>query len=417
MTIHKSKGLEAPVVFVAGGTSPTRTDDVRLYHDEGGRKVWVGKASGDVEARVKREEQGEDQRLMYVALTRAMGRVFLPLVVDDAGRARRLRGPYARMNRRVGELVEARHPLLSLGDVEDDRAPIAGAGEPARPWTPPEALLHDPDRSASYDAARASHAGAVVTSYTRLTAERARGRASRNEPGTEEASDRLEREPGLRSARSSGVFLHELLEQVPLMSFVEHPALDDWRRRPDVAPLVDEAMAVHRVAPEERAHAERMVWTAYTTPVTLLGGSRLEGISRASRVAREMPFVYPISQGAREPRDQGVFVRGSLDLAFEHDGRTYFVDWKSDTLHSYGMEALQRRVADHYDAQRKLYALAIAKLLGIAGEAEHEERFGGILYCFLRGFGGREQGLWSERPSWRELSTWAEEVRAWGKTP
>jgi exodeoxyribonuclease V beta subunit len=251
-----------------------------------------------------------------------------------------------------------------------------------------------------------------VTSYTRLTAERARGRAPRGGLGADDAaSDRLEREPGLRSARSSGVFLHELLERVPLAAFAEHPALDDWRRRPDVVALVDEAMAVHRVAAEEQAHAERMVWTAYTTPVTLHGGGRLEGIARAARVAREMPFVYPIAQGGR------VFVRGSLDLAFEHEGRTYFVDWKSDTLPSYGSEALQRRVADHYDAQRKLYALAIAKLLGISGEPEHEERFGGILYCFLRGFGSAGQGLWSERPSWRELSAWADEVRGWGRTP
>jgi exodeoxyribonuclease V beta subunit len=412
MTIHKSKGLEAPVVFVAGGTTLTRTDDVRLYHDEGGRKVWVGKASGEVEARVKREEQGEDQRLMYVALTRAMGRVFLPLVVDDSGRARRLRGPYARMNRRVAELVEARHPLLSIGDVEEDRAQGTSASEAGRPWTPPEALLHDHDRTAAYDAARAAHAGAVVTSYTRLTAERARGRAPRGQPGTDDgASDRLEREPGLRSARSSGVFLHELLERVPLATFVEHPGFDDWRRLPAVVTLMVEAMAVHRVAPEEQAHAERMVWTAYTTPVLLHCGGRLGGIARATRVAREMPFVYPISPGGR------VFVRGSLDLAFEHEGRTYFVDWKSDTLPSYGPEAVQRRVAEHYDAQRKLYALAIAKLLGIAAEAEHEERFGGILYCFLRGFGGAGQGLWSERPSWRELSAWADEVRGWGRTP
>jgi exodeoxyribonuclease V beta subunit len=412
MTIHKSKGLEAPVVFVAGGTSQPPADEVRVYHDEGSRKVWVGKASGEVEARVKREEQGEDQRLMYVALTRAMGRVFLPLVVDDAGKARRLRGPYARMNRRVAELVEARSPLLSVDDVANDAVEGAAPGEAARAWQPPEALLHDRDRSGAFDAARAAHSGAVVTSYTRLTAERARGRGARVEAHSADdaASDRLEREPGLRSARSSGVFLHELLERVALASFAEHPVFDEWRKRPDVAELFDETMAVHRVAPEEQEHAERMVWAAYTTPVSLHGG-RLEGIARAPRVAREMPFVYPVSDGGR------VLVRGSLDVAFEHEGRTHFVDWKSDTLPSYGAAALERRVGEHYDAQRKLYALAIAKLLGIASEADHEARFGGILYCFLRGFGPEGQGLWAERPSWRELMAWAEDVRTWGRTP
>src|SRR5205814_8462107 len=123
------------------------------------------------------------------------------------------------------------------------------------------------------------------------------------------------------------------------------------------------------------------------------------------------PSGYPDADGGR------VVVRGSLGVAFEHEGRTHFVDWKSDTLPSYGSEALHRRVDEHYDAQRKLYALAIAKLLGIASEADYEARFGGILYCFLRGFSPEGQGLWAERPSWRELMAWAEDVRTWGRAP
>ena len=48
MSIHKAKGLEAPVVFVAGGTSRGKNDDVRVYHEGGRRLAWVRKAAPPV---------------------------------------------------------------------------------------------------------------------------------------------------------------------------------------------------------------------------------------------------------------------------------------------------------------------------------------------------------------------------------
>lgn len=109
-------------------------------------------------------------------------------------------------------------------------------------------------------------------------------------------------------------------------------------------------------------------------------------------------------------------MRGSLDLAFEHDGLTYFADWKSDSLASYAPEALARHVATHYMEQAKLYALAIVRLLGVRSREEHDARFGGLLYCFLRGF-GEAGGVWSARPEWDEIVAWDESLgarREWG---
>jgi exodeoxyribonuclease V beta subunit len=199
----------------------------------------------------------------------------------------------------------------------------------------------------------------------------------------------------------------------------------------DVAPLFDEAMAAHRVDPLQREHAEKLVWDAYTTPVLLPGGDdRLDGFAAATTLAREMDFVYPIPEPSHPLPGVGVgvgvphgalrvergYVRGSLDLAFEHRGLTYFADWKSDSLASYADDALARHVATHYTDQAMLYALAVVRLLGVRSQAEHEARFGGILYCFLRGFGA-ERGLWSARPSWDEIVAWDEGLRArrdWG---
>ncbi|HZU82848.1 MAG TPA: UvrD-helicase domain-containing protein, partial [Polyangiaceae bacterium] len=433
MTIHKSKGLEAPVVFVVGGFSQPPGDDVHVYHDGARRLAWVGPVGDPAAAeRAKAEEREEDQRLMYVALTRAQGRLYVPCATigkrdggDAEGGAKALRGPYDVVNRRVAELLRAGdETALAVSDVpvglESTEADDAAgrSGEP--PWRPPPALLAaDTDAVMHAELGRA-RMGAFVTSYTRMKAQDVAARAARfgavaRGAAPEVDADDEARDDRLRGARASGVFLHELLERVPLESFGAAAASRDWALRPEVAAAFDESMAAHGIDPAQRAHAEELVWTAYTTPLVLPGGGRLERIADAARVAREMDFVFPLSGHAalgeaREPRQRG-YVRGSIDLAFEHRGLAYFIDWKSDSLASFSPDAVDRHVRAQYEAQARLYSLAIARLLGSRTREEHDARFGGVLYCFLRGLDGRGRGLWSARPTWDELVGWDDALR------
>jgi exodeoxyribonuclease V beta subunit len=413
MTIHKSKGLEAPVVFVAGGASQPPGDEVRTYHEARRRLAWVGRLSGNVKSRVGEEEREEDQRLMYVALTRAALRLYLPCAMRE-GQPAKLRGAYDVVNRRLAALLRQGQGAIA---VESEPAAIPPPTVPANDvlsdaWRPPVALLRQDDARGDELALSNRHAGVVVTSYTRMKGARAAGgRAAWADEAegrrAEKASEALDA-PGpstLRAARSSGVFVHEVLERVPLASFAD-ATFDTWRARADVAQLFDESMAVHRVDPEQREHAERMVWTAYTTAVALPGGDSIERLAVASRVVREMDFVFPV------PAAAPVFVRGSLDLAFEHRGRTYFVDWKTDTLPTFEPAALGRHVQAQYEDQVQLYSLAIVKLLGAGSRETFETRFGGLLYCFLRGLDARGHGVWSARPSWDEVTSWEGALRA-----
>ncbi len=437
MTIHKAKGLEAPLVFVAGGLFSGGSDGerVRVYHERGRRLAWVGSPSSDVKPIVDREEREEEQRLMYVALTRAMGRLYLPCVLNAEGEPKAMRGPHDPVNRRVATLMRASDPMLTTEDLSVEALSVERPPAAATPWSPAPDLLRNEHDEAAYAAIRERHAAAVVTSYTRLRGERAAARAPWVEPAldrrVEKAAAAIDDLPTttLRAARTSGIFLHELLERVPLASFAPPPAtgtLATWRTREDVAALFDEAIAAHRIDPAQRGHAEQLVWTAYTTPVALPDGARLASFAAAGAMAREMEFVYPIPDaahpaldvpGADEPLTIAHgYVRGSLDLAFEHGGLTYFADWKSDSLASYAPEALARHVAAHYTEQAKLYALAVVRLLGVRSRAEHEARFGGLLYCFLRGFDA-SGGLWSARPSWDEIVAWDQSLRVrrqWG---
>jgi exodeoxyribonuclease V beta subunit len=409
MTIHKAKGLEATVVFVVGGTAPPRSDVVHVYHEEGRRLAWAGPLGHAVKDRVQQEQVEEDERLMYVALTRAKARLYLPCAVKGAG-PHTLRGPYRVVNKRIVALARERHEGFAIEDV----APVSAPSPPKLTVVPEEpvaplGLLARRPLAPAFDALREAHAGAFVTSYTRMHNVRSRAgtwaehagarRAEKVASAVDAVSDGL-----LPGSRASGVFLHELLERVPLDSFTPGQRFEAWRARPAVSRLLEETRAVHRVGGPGLERAARMVWAAYVTPIVLPDGRGIEGLASAAQVSREMDFVYPLPGSALG------LVRGSLDLAFEHGHRTYFVDWKSDTLGSYSEEALEAHTLTHYEDQLRLYSIAVSRMLGTDGPAAHERRFGGLLYWYLRGAHDAGCGLWSLRPSWDDVVRWQREL-------
>ena len=85
------------------------------------------------------------------------------------------------------------------------------------------------------------------------------------------------------------------------------------------------------------------------------------------------------------------FMTGSIDLLFKHDERYYIVDYKSNYLgmglEPYAPSRLERAMKDHdYDLQYAIYAIALEKYLALRHPGESfRERFGGVLYLFLRG--------------------------------
>src|SRR5262249_31584213 len=81
-------------------------------------------------------------------------------------------------------------------------------------------------------------------------------------------------------------------------------------------------------------------------------------------------------------------------------------------------------VSDHYLIQARIYTVGIVRLLRIRDRSEYEERFGGLVYVFLRGVkpdGDGRAGAYFHRPSWdeivgyeRALMTAGELRRGWG---
>ncbi len=97
---------------------------------------------------------------------------------------------------------------------------------------------------------------------------------------------------------------------------------------------------------------------------------------------------------------------GFADLVFEHQGRYWVLDYKSNWLgaddSAYGQDALVQAMAQHrYDVQAALYLLALHRLLAsrLGSAYDPERQLGGAVYLFLRGIHGPAHSSCCLQPS------------------
>src|SRR5204862_7964825 len=136
------------------------------------------------------------------------------------------------------------------------------------------------------------------------------------------------------------------------------------------------------------------------------------------RAGRELEFVYPIPEAGHRllgaapgaaadvtpfQIGRGV-VRGYIDYLFEHDGLLYVCDWKGDWLPTWDEARMAEHCQANYAIQAQLYTLAALRLLGVEDQRGYQARFGGVLYCFLRGMrpDAPGAGVRFQRPAWTE---------------
>jgi exodeoxyribonuclease V beta subunit len=91
---------------------------------------------------------------------------------------------------------------------------------------------------------------------------------------------------------------------------------------------------------------------------------------------------------------------GFADLVFEHQGRYWVLDYKSNYLGeddtAYTADALAHAMAHHrYDVQAAIYMLALHRLLQqrLGADYAPAQHLGGAIYLFLRGIKGPESGV------------------------
>jgi exodeoxyribonuclease V beta subunit len=445
VTIHKSKGLEYPLVFVPFPWSffvhRNRQQPPPFFHDPERKTAFLDLGSADVEVnrKLERTEQlAERLRLFYVAVTRAA-----KLCVLCWGRVNQTDGSalaYLLHPALEGKAAASRMAEMSEEEIRADLEALAAkAPECIAVCDLPKATGErwggpavDRKRLSPAQFGGAIDAAWRVSSYSALV----RGAEAEQpdydavegaEPAVDEVETPVEGVFGLPSGTHAGHFLHEVLEQL------DFPEARGERLERTVRALLGRYGGLQTgrgATPSQNADWAPVVIDLVTqvldTPLDDARSLRLRDIGIADRIP-ELEFHFPVagldptalrrvlspfaaySASAErlgfEPM-RGL-MRGFVDLVFRHQGRFYIVDYKSNLLgrdlSAYGREKMREAIREHrYDLQYLIYTLALHRLLiqRVPGY-DYERHFGGAYYLFLRGMRpahGARYGIWYDRP-------------------
>ena len=423
MTMHASKGLEGGIVAVLSHSKGQLPTLYRFYDARQERCASFDAGHPDYAEAIAAEKAGEEERLIYVALTRAKVQLILPCYLEDKtdGSPIDPESPYRVVNRRLRGIAldpDWRPDLYARKDVELPEDPGA------RPlsvdlsgWTMPAlAAPAAPD----YAGARARSRPSFTTSYTQIEAVLQTRSNRPDAPPVVEEPDADEAGPArgnpLPRGSQTGQAIHELLEleDAPAAMAQDFPT---WWQDPGRRLRVKEKLAEHGIPPRWEQLAAQMVHAGLNTPLPDFGGGDTPPdlqcggtppdlqcggtpLGDHKHLLREMDFLARFL-------DTGDFLTGSMDAVYQRGGRIYFLDWKTNSLDDYGPGPLAAFAREHFQVQWKIYTRVLLEHMGILDEAGYRLRFGGIHYVFLR---AQPPAVHSFRPDWAEVQGWARDL-------
>ncbi|MFM5354809.1 exodeoxyribonuclease V subunit beta [Aeromonas dhakensis] len=452
VTIHKSKGLEYPLVFLPFICSH-RSADTPLYHeaDEAGNRTILDLTGAEESlAEADKERLAEDLRLLYVALTRGVYATWLGLAPVRSGNGKSektdLHQTAIGYLLQKGEEGDAATLATALSALAQDLPGVA-VGEPS--LTRPAPLPAEEEQLGEPQVRR--FGGTLerdwwISSYSGLAAQghgHSKGVLANpgfdDEVATEAAALAAEEpvqapQPSIftfpKGARP-GTLLHSLFETIDFESAAGEPLAQH------IATLLAQDGFDESWAPVLQQQVEAVLDTPLETgfgePVRLrdLAPERkqveLEFFLPMGRVTAPALTALcqqhdPLSRGNKPlsfATVQGM-LKGFIDLVFEWQGRWYLLDYKSNHLGmspaDYSRPALEQAMVEHrYDLQYQLYSLALHRLLALRLPGyDFDQHFGGVFYLFLRGM--PQGGIFHTRPS-RELVLGLDRLFSEGAAP
>ena len=207
-----------------------------------------------------------------------------------------------------------------------------------------------------------------------------------------------------------GTALHSIFERL------DFNKPDTWEKT-----LTESAKYYPNILKKEwMSHFKTLVEHTLKTNIAINGEAfRLSQVT-LDKMLPELKFNFNIREGVRKDKIDKILgqeaelagdatlqgmMTGFVDLLFEHNGRYYILDWKSNHLgnstEKYSTECMQAAMKNsNYDLQYMIYTVASVRWLkSRIPNFSYEKHFGGVIYMFLRGV--REDGttgIFTARP-------------------
>lgn len=369
MTIHQSKGLEFPVVFVADLDRPSQGGRCRAaFTRELGPMLSAGSAAGGLDlyrADERAENEAELLRLFYVATTRAADYLVLSSGTTDIDS---VRSPWMQLLRERFDLSSGR---LKVDLPDDYNVPVvrvtASRPEPTRKAERYGARVDLAEIAREIEEGAAAGGGQVPAglevvepdrvgeieySFSRLSG--LLQQSSATQDGTPDAATYDDvAPPGVVDPRGLGTLVHAALADL------------DFKHPGDIEALVAKHAPAHLDdTGSQIAEAVEMVHRFVHSP-------RGRQIAEANQVHAELEFL--LRWPSPETTDSERLLRGFIDCLYQDaEGGWHLVDYKTNRVNRKTLAD----VAAGYELQMLLYGMAVETILA---QPPVE-----LVLCFLR---------------------------------
>lgn len=430
MTMHASKGLEFPIVFVAYGFS---------------KQIANGTPKEDEPAALE-----ERRRLLYVAITRAGYRLYLPwsarawnwdgdvpgsgigskdsalLVGADPRQTKGFLGRAIQVYFK-GREDSAFAPERSSQNAQVEVSSGNGSGRVSLPRQPFEGLSIPGIKSRRFhwDSFTYIPQGGTPPANVgekKVTTESGPGPDPEPDDPTVKAKTLLPR------GKVSGNTFHEIMEVLckndARKDGVDFTTACDEKMKKEDSPLMELIRRVmrkyslaNRTGDKNSGESTekvllRMVQNALKTPIKI-GETEfcLRDISKENRLA-EVEFVVSEQNClVNLPADRDGALNGKIDLLVRKDKKVFVLDWKTNSLPDYGEVSVNGKMDEEgYHLQYKIYSLAASEWLTPRGL-----KLGGVAYLFVRGGEvGERIGVFAQEYGATTLDTFRDEISKMG---
>ncbi|HWQ79285.1 MAG TPA: helicase-exonuclease AddAB subunit AddA [Anaerovoracaceae bacterium] len=413
MTIHKSKGLEFPVVLVGGlgkrFNTESDTYQVSLHKDIGLGVRYVDRENScykktivqaAIEQKKKREALAEELRILYVAFTRAMDRLVLLGTVKDADTAMENYAVKGVDFSGARSYLDFLIPAFEHTDIicrRSNRKDISFRKEETEQkksdirrlilGDPGDGSVLQPDFKGEIQAELTSeirrrlgyeygHREAfklkskfTVSELSRLAAD-----------GTQDATPdwtaykagkaavlldtpKFTREKSSFTGAEKGTILHKVMER---LDFRQASAVRGGGGEADkgLKALADNIKAAVRDMVERELLTEEEAGTVSCQKISGFFESKIgRRAGRAEKLWKEASFNI-----MKEMSGENIIIQGTIDCYFEENGKYILLDYKSDYIDGRSDEGEIGQLADHYRVQLELYREALEKIRGVRVE-------------------------------------------------
>ncbi|MCO4782318.1 MAG: UvrD-helicase domain-containing protein [Candidatus Cloacimonetes bacterium] len=387
MTMHVSKGLEFPIVFVLDKFSKSKPNRSigNLYYDYDLKQRVFNLDKKHNQKLFDQQEQDETKRLYYVALTRASLRLYLPLAqLAPKDLPTPLRGW---LSKRLHSVFSQESNHVSYLNYN--------MSHPQTDSNVNEKLIPS---NFDYQVAQDHRNKSIVaTSFSSLS-RRIKGLQEAKQDSfslietqehkADEAHETLDilnseaQETTLPKGAQTGTMLHEIFEETDFTSiFLDQDIPQNTKL------FINSQLQYYGLDMEFSDQIKEMIKnTLFASLDCVSDGFQLHHLQEQDKLVEADFWVPSDFAKALGRSSRAEYTRGAIDLIFRENDTYYILDWKSNFLEQYDSDYLQDKMVDAgYDLQYLIYSWCFLKWAHLRIPNFSNDQFGGVIYCFLRG--------------------------------